>query len=56
MHSFLLRCDFFVPADGVRWLVDAYLVATWKTPSPIRVVATYFLSGAPVVLSKESAA
>ncbi|MGD9657726.1 MAG: patatin-like phospholipase family protein [Methylocystis sp.] len=58
MLSFLLRRDFLVPADGVRWLVDTYLPYRNLEDAklPIHVVATDLLSGAPVVLSKGSAA
>ncbi|MGA8171654.1 MAG: patatin-like phospholipase family protein [Methylocystis sp.] len=58
MLTFLVRRDFLVPADGVRWLVDTYLPYRDLEDAklPVHVVATDLLSGAPVVLSKGSAA
>ncbi len=57
MLTFLLRRDFLVPADGVRWLVDTYLPYRNLEDArlPVHVVATDLLSGEPVVLSKGSA-
>lgn len=54
MLSFLVRRDFLIPADGVRWLVDTYLPYRnlEEAQLPMHVVATDLLSGGPVVLSK----
>src|SRR6266540_829153 len=57
MLAFLLRREFLVPADGVRWLVDTYVPYRNLEDAklPVHVVATDLLSGGPVVLSKGSA-
>jgi NTE family protein len=57
MLTFLMRRDFLVPADGVRWLIDTYLPYRNLEDAklPVHVVATDLLSGAPVILSKGSA-
>ena len=57
MLTFLLRRDFLIPADGVRWLVDTHLPYRNLEDArlPVHVVARNLLSGQTVVLSKGSA-
>lgn len=57
MLSLLLRRDFLVSADGLRWLVDSYLPYRNLEDAklPVHVVATDILTGELVVLSKGSA-